>query len=92
MSVNPFQSLEERLENIECLLREIKSQPKEEIQDKLYSVNEAADILGIAEVTLRLWVKQGKIKAERFGRRIRIRHKDLYDSGEEVKSLKYQRP
>ncbi len=91
MISNPFQSIEDRLENIEGLLIEIKRQPKKENQDKLYSVAEAADILGIAEITLRLWIKDGKIKAERFGRRIRIRHKDLYDSGEEVKSLKYQR-
>jgi len=89
--INPYEVIEKKLNNIESLLIDIKHKPQEKLQEKLYTVAEASEILGIAEVTCRLWIKEGRLKAERFGRRIRIRHKDLYDSGEEVKSLKYQR-
>ncbi|WP_216402907.1 helix-turn-helix domain-containing protein [Arcanobacterium phocae] len=41
-------------------------------QKKLYTLYEAAQVLGIAVPTLRKWEYAGKIKATRLGRRVMI--------------------
>ena len=45
--------------------------------DKLLSVEEAAKILGVNEQTVRRWVREGRIKASKVGRLIRIKEEDL---------------
>ena len=88
---NPFTILETRLANIENLLLEIKhpQQPKEE--NKLLSVKEVAKFAGVSELSIRNYIKEGKIKAKTIGRRIFI-EKNQFEAGlSEVKSLKYKR-
>jgi len=42
----------------------------DEIRQAPFMLKEAAEYLGIAEITLRRWVKAGNIKYERVGRNI----------------------
>jgi excisionase family DNA binding protein len=42
----------------------------DEIRQAPFTLKEAAEYLGIAEITLRRWVKAGNIKHERVGRNI----------------------
>ncbi|MDO9528756.1 MAG: helix-turn-helix domain-containing protein [Syntrophales bacterium] len=42
----------------------------DEIRESPFTVKEAAEYLGVAEVTLRRWVKAGTIKHKRVGRNI----------------------
>ncbi len=55
------------------------------------TVLEAAKRLNVTELTIRNYIKKGKIKAEKIGRRIIINSKDLEKSLSEVKSFKYRR-
>lgn len=88
---NPFESLDKRLSNIEALLLDIKFKPKEDLTNKRYSIKEAANILSVTTLTIRNHIKSGNIKAERFGRKFYILHSELYNSLNEVKSIKYKR-
>lgn len=56
-----------------------------------YSVKELADHCGVAELTVRNWITEGKVKADRIGRRIFISEEEFQKALSEVKSLKYQR-
>jgi excisionase family DNA binding protein len=60
-------------------------------QKKNVTVKEAAKMLNVAELTIRNYVKQGKIQASKIGRRIVINLESLENSLKEVKSLKYRR-
>lgn len=89
---NPFESIAARLSNIENLLLDLKHpKEKESTQNKRYSVKELADHCGVAELTVRNWITEGKIKADRLGRRIFISEEEFQKALSEVKSLKYQR-
>ena len=88
---NPFTSLEKRLSNIENILLDIKHAPKENLSNKRYSIKEAAAILGVIPLTVRNYIKNGNLKAEQLRRKYYIKHFDLYNSYNEVKSLKYKR-
>lgn len=87
---NPFATLEARLLNIENLLLDFKH-PEEKAETKLYSVKELAIYAGVSELSIRNYIKAGKIKAKRIGRRILIDEKQFEAGLQEVKSLKYQR-
>lgn len=60
-------------------------------QKKNVTVKEAANMLNVTELTIRNYVKQGKIQAKKIGRRIVINLESLESSLNEVKSLKYRR-
>lgn len=60
-------------------------------QKKNVTVKEAAKMLNVTELTIRNYVKQGKIQAKKIGRRIVINLESLESSLNEVKSLKYRR-
>lgn len=60
-------------------------------QKKNITVKEAAKMLNVTELSVRNYVKQGKIKAKKIGRRIVINLESLENSLNEVKSLKYRR-
>ena len=47
------------------------------MDEKLYTVEEAAKILQVHPETLRKWLKEGRIKGEKFGRMWRIRESNL---------------
>ena len=67
------------------------SEKKEDLSNKRYSIKEAAEALGVFPTTIRNHIKKGNIKAEQLGRKYFISHDELYDSLNEVKSLKYKR-
>ena len=87
---NPFEALENRLSNIESLLLDIKSTPKE-TENKLHSVKSLALFSGVSELTIRNWIKEGKIQAKKIGGKILIEQTQFAKGLEEVKSLKYKR-
>jgi excisionase family DNA binding protein len=87
---NPFEALENRLSNIESLLLDIKNKPKE-TENKLHSVKSLALLSGVSELTIRNWIKEGKIQAKRIGRKLFIEQTQFANGLEEVKSLKYKR-
>ncbi|WP_281681711.1 helix-turn-helix domain-containing protein [Zunongwangia profunda] len=76
-----LQHIEEKLN----LLSKTAQKPKK------YSVKELAEHCDVAELTVRNWISEGKIKAERLGRRIFIAENEFQRALTEVKSLKYQR-
>lgn len=88
---NPFEQINLKLESISVTLQELKEANKTEIDDKIYSVEEASQISKCSKQTIRNLVKKGRIKANRLGRKILIPHDELYNSMNEVKSLKYKR-
>lgn len=55
------------------------------------SVKELADHCGVAELTVRNWITDGKVKAKRIGRRIFIEEEEFQKSLSEIKSIKYKR-
>lgn len=87
---NPFETIDQRLSNIENLLLDIKHNPKEETE-KIFSVKELADYAGVSELSIRNWILEGKIQADRIGRKIFIKQSQFEKGLEEVKSLKYKR-
>ncbi len=87
---NPFTTLEARLQNIENLLLDLKH-PPQKTENKLYSVKELAVYAGVSELSIRNYIKEGKIKAKQIGRRILIDEKQFEAGLSEVKSLKYKR-
>jgi len=87
---NPFDSIETRLNNIESLLLDLKHKPKE-AENKLHSVKSLASLSGVSELTVRNWIREGKIQAKKIGGRILIEQTQFAEGLEEVKSLKYKR-
>ena len=87
---NPFEALETRLSNIESLLLDIKNKP-EATENKLHSVKSLALLSNVHELTIRNWIKEGKIQAKTIGNRIFIDQKQFEQGLKEVKSLKYKR-
>jgi excisionase family DNA binding protein len=60
-------------------------------QKKNVTVKEAATMLNVSELSIRNYIKNGKIQASKIGRRIVINLESLENSLKEVKSLKYRR-
>jgi excisionase family DNA binding protein len=88
--INPFEEVSTRLSNIENLLLDIINKP-EKTENKLHSVKSLSLLSGVSELTVRNWIKEGKIQAKRIGRRILIEQTQFAEGLEEVKSLKYKR-
>jgi excisionase family DNA binding protein len=47
------------------------------VEDRLRSVAEVANYLGVSKDTLMAWIKAGRLKASRIGRYWRIRPQDV---------------
>ncbi len=90
-TVNPFDNIQIELNEIKVLLKEISNKSTEDLTSKLYTVSEAASILKIDKQTVSNHILKGNIKATKIGRRILLTHSELFDSLNEVKSLKYKR-
>ena len=56
-----------------------------------YSVQTAAKLLGVSELSVYTYIKKGMIPASRIGRKYLIKIADLEKALKEVKSLKYRR-
>lgn len=90
MNNNPFETLEDYLVEIKKLLLDIKN-PSPATEDKLFSVKELAKFAGVSELSIRNYIKEGKIRAKTIGRRIFIEQSQFENGLKEVKSLKYKR-
>lgn len=78
---NAFERLEQRLAQIESKSPKVKKR----------SVKELADHCGVVELTVRNWITDGKVKAQRIGRRIFIEEEEFQKALSEIKSIKYKR-
>ncbi|SDS26257.1 DNA binding domain-containing protein, excisionase family [Gillisia sp. Hel1_33_143] len=78
---NAFQRLEDKINNLQAANR----------KPKKHSIKELAQNCGVAELTVRNWIADGKVKAERIGRRIFISEEEFQKALSEVKSIKYKR-
>lgn len=88
---NPFETINQRLSNIETLLLDIKHKPKEEEKSENLTVKEVAEILKVSEQTVHNYIKKGVLVAQKVGRILLIKRADLDNALTEVKSLKYKR-
>jgi excisionase family DNA binding protein len=76
---NPFDALEERLRNIEALLLEIKGTPRitTSVEEKLLTIQEAAEFLTLAVPTLYGLVSKGSIPYSKKGKRLYFQKNEL---------------
>ncbi|WP_445709792.1 helix-turn-helix domain-containing protein [Flavobacterium sp.] len=88
---NPFEKITKELSDIKVLVYEILQKPKEDYSNKVYTLQEAAGLLKVDKQTVTNHILRGNLKSKRIGRRILIPHYELFDSLNEVKSLKYKR-
>ncbi|WP_299600263.1 helix-turn-helix domain-containing protein [uncultured Aquimarina sp.] len=88
---NPFETINQRLSNIESLLLEIKHKPIEEEKPENLTVKETAELLKVSEQSVHNYIKRGFLPAQKVGRILLIKRTDVEDSLKEVKSLKYKR-
>lgn len=59
-------------------------QPQQPIEpEALYTLKEVRNYLRISDATARRWVKQGRLRARKFGRDYRVRGRDLALAGTE---------
>jgi excisionase family DNA binding protein len=87
---NPFSEILNELKELKTNFQELRN--KLEVEPyKIYSVKELSILSGASELTIRNWIKEGKIKANRIGRKLFIEHSQFENGLQEVKSLKYKR-
>jgi excisionase family DNA binding protein len=86
-----LEPLHKEIAEVKGLLLKLLYKPEEDLSNKLYTLNEAASRLKVDRQTVRNHISRGTINATFIGRRILIPHNELYDSLNEVKSIKYQR-
>jgi excisionase family DNA binding protein len=70
---NPFQTIDERLSNIECLLLDIKHKPKEQGNqletDELLTVQDAAKFLSLSVPTVYTLISKGELPVMKRSKR-----------------------
>ena len=88
---NPFETINQRLSNIETLLLDIKHNPIEEEKSENLTVKETAEVLKVSEQSVHNYIKRGFLPAQKMGRILLIKRADLDEALTEVKSLKYRR-
>lgn len=47
------------------------------LMEKLYSVKQIADLLGISEITIRQWIQHNKIKSVKIGNSRRVTESEV---------------
>lgn len=87
VSRSDFQNL---YKEVKEMSRSLKSLTDKKQQEKV-TPEVAAELLGVTTQTIYAYIKSGKVKASKLGRKIVIKRIDLEDSLSEVKSLKYRR-
>lgn len=87
---NPFDAIMDKLLSIEKEVNEIKKSIDKQPLKK-YSPQEIAENTPLGIQTVRASIKDGRIKAEKFGRKYLISKDEFERVCKEAKSLKYQR-
>ena len=62
---NPFELVHNEIKDVKGLLKEIIDQSKFDHQNKFYTTEEAGKILRVDPQTIRVYIKKGKLKAEK---------------------------
>ena len=88
---NPFETINQRLSNIETLLLDIKHKPIDEEKSENLTVKETAEVLKVSEQSVHNYIKRGFLPAQKMGRILLIKRVDLDEALTEVKTLKYKR-
>ena len=88
---NPFETINQRLSNIENLLLDIKHKPEPKNQPENLNVKEASKILKVSDQSVLSYIKKGWLPAQFIGRNYLIKRTDLDAALREYKSLKYKR-
>lgn len=88
---NPFEAIHSELSELKGMVKQILTAPKEDYSLKIYTVKEAAKLFRCDTQTVNKHIKQGTIEAFNVGARKRIKHDQIFDSNNQVKSLKYKR-
>jgi len=88
---NPFETISQRLSNIENLLLDIKHKPIEEEKSENLTVKETAEFLKVSEQSVHNYIKKGFIPAQKVGRILLLKRTDIEQSLNDVKSLRYKR-
>ena len=89
---NPFQTIDERLSNIESLLLDIKHSPKEATdQPRLLTRKQVCDLLSITQPTLWEWTRNGTICAYKVGTRVRYKESEVMQTLQRVQLTKIKR-
>ena len=88
---NPFSTLINQYHRLDYKLDLLLNKPKEELNQKLYTVKESSLFFKVSELTVRKRIKAGEIKAFKIGGSVRIKHEEIFNSLQEVKSIKYKR-
>jgi excisionase family DNA binding protein len=88
---NPFEILQNQIVELNCKIDILLSKPEEDTSTKMYTLNEAAKIFRVDRQTVRNHIDRGNISATFIGSRILIPYQEIFNSLNEVKSLKYKR-
>ena len=91
VNINPFETINLRLSNIEELLLELKINPIEEKKSENLTVRETSEILKVSTQSIINYIKKGFLPAKKVGRIYLIKRIDLDSAMIEAKSLKYKR-
>ncbi len=81
---NPFETIDQRLLNIENILLEL-NKPIEEKKPENHTVKEASQLLKVSEQTIHNYIKKGFLPAKKVGRFLLIKRTDIEQSLCEVK-------
>ncbi len=88
---NPYEAILNELQGLRTDIETLSNRIPENISIQKYSPKELANRTPISEQTIIAAIKDGRIKAERFGRKYLIPEKEFLRVCKEVKSIKYQR-
>lgn len=88
---NPFTSINTELQELKKMVQQILSAPKEDYTLKYYSIQDAAKLMDVDYQTINNHIDNGFIKAYDFGGRKRIKHDQLFDLNNNLRSFKYKR-
>jgi len=93
MKTNPFEELHSEIAGVGKLVQSLIDKQQEDIENTFYTRTEAAKILRVSTQTIDNYIESGLVKAYQKDKRSRILipHSSLFDSLNEVKSLKYKR-
>ena len=92
MNINPFDTIEEKLNQIERLILRLTEDKSDEKKIINYlSRQEAANLLKISLPTLNEYTRTGIIKGSRVGSRVLYLEEDIINAVKEIPVLKYKR-
>lgn len=87
----PIGDLKEIIKEVVTGVLKDSSKKLQSDNNKLYTRQEAADLLGLSLPTLHTYTQEGIIKGYRLGTQIRYKHSDVEKALKEIEVIKYSR-